>query len=391
MVLELAGLNVQLVLLLLCRLAEIAENLLGNILYMLAPFPCLDAVYKGNVEIVGSALILRIELTSEDGPDLPPRPPVFIGNLGRPGPCGILEEELDVLVKGVGDKGSAIPGHLDCGADEGCEFEDPGLEDGRHVGRKGSVGSKRPDKPRRVRLALDANVALEAGGLAHTGLFADRHVGAPRLDVALSRGGVLGVDGKPVAKDVGELGSVAILPADNLLFVLVVVARGQELSENQFGNVAALRGMKLDGNAVAVVFDPKGSVCDGKVHVFNGLAALGRRGPDKGVSRIDENLVKELVEAGVHLDRLPDHLVTGGIVDPSLNRARGRGSNVGVGELEDVLLVAQEFVGFKRLGGGCHGACWPRGGASLGSIFEDGIISALPIGIPCLSTWRPSM
>ena len=171
---------------------------------------------------------------------------------------------------------------------------------------------------------------------------------------------MLGVDHEALAKDVGQLGSVAILAADNLFLVLVVIARRQELSENQFGNVAALCGMEFDGNPVSVVFDTKGPFKDRNVHAPNRLPAFGGRGPDKGVSRIDNHLVKELVEAGIHLDGFPDHLVCGGVVDPSLNRARGRGSDVGVGELEDVFLVAQEFVGFKRLCcSGCHGLCWP--------------------------------
>ena len=183
MVLELTGLNVNLVLLLFRSLAEITENLLGNIVDVLAPFPCLDAVYKGNVEVVGSALVFGIELASEDGADLPPRATALIGNLAARG--RVLEKELDVLVKGVGYKADAVPGHLDGGAYEGGEFEDTGLEDGHHVVRKGTVWAKRPDEPSRIGLALDADMALDAGGLAHTGLFADSHVGAPRLDVAL--------------------------------------------------------------------------------------------------------------------------------------------------------------------------------------------------------------
>ena len=172
---------------------------------------------------------------------------------------------------------------------------------------------------------------------------------------------MLGVNGESLAKDIGEFGAIAILAPDNLFFILVVIARGQELSKDEFGNVASLGGMQFNGNAVAVIFDTKGSSEDRNVHMPNRLAAFCGGGSDKGISRIHQDLVKEFVEPGVHLNRFPEHLVAGRVVDPSLFGAGGGGSDIRVGELEDVFLVAQEFIGFERLGSGCHGTCW-RGG-----------------------------
>lgn len=162
---------------------------------------------------------------------------------------------------------------------------------------------------------------------------------------------------EPARKDVRELRTIAVLAADDLLFALRVVARGEESAEDQFGNVALFRRMFLDRDSVTVVFHCYNqrlgrSALDRHIDSLNGLAALGDRRTDKGVPSIYKDLIEKLVETWVKLDSFPDHFVGFGIENPSLFAARRSRPNVGIRQLQDVLFVAQDLVGFKLIGHG---------------------------------------
>lgn len=127
--------------------------------------------------------------------------------------------------------------------------------------------------------------------------FADfAHVGAPRLFILLPRILVRGVDGELVRVDVCEFSAVAVAPARQLLFVVVVVGRGEEVAEDHFGDVDLFFLMDLDRDASAVVVDGDGGVLDVDfdfegVHV--GVVDLGR----------DSGSVSEYLDTRVYAPR----------------------------------------------------------------------------------------
>ena len=41
--------------------------------------------------------------------------------------------------------------------------------------------------------------------------------------------------GELVAEDIGQLGAIAILATDNLLLILVIVATGEKMAEDELG------------------------------------------------------------------------------------------------------------------------------------------------------------
>jgi len=96
-----------------------------------------------------------------------------------------------------------------------------------------------------------------------------------------------------LGKDVHQLDSVAVLTTDQLLLVLVVVGRCQELTKDHLRNPGLVLRMLGHGNRVAVILDREGR---GRACNLNRLDCLG---PDCMVVGIDQELINQLVEPGI--------------------------------------------------------------------------------------------
>ena len=213
-----------------------------------------------------------------------------------------------------------------------------------------------------VRREGDARPVLLPGAGRQLGRGAGRHVGAEDLAVAQARARAVGrLDDKLRRKDVGELGAVAVAPARDLFFAVVVVRGGQEVPEDELGDVDPLVLVHLDRDAAAVVLDddPAGGGVDVDAQGVHARVA------DLVVGGVDEDLVEDLVEArgvGDLAEGEAGPALRGGrgggrgagagarggqrvaVKDPERGRLLLGGADVGVGAQEDVLELRQLLV-----------------------------------------------
>ena len=113
------------------------------------------------------------------------------------------------------------------------------------------------------------------------------------------------------AEDVRELGTVAILPANDLLLTLGVIPAGQKLAEDEFRGMDLVFSVNLNRDAVAIILysdlEGRGRL-DTDVNMLDGSAPRLRRRAYKGVAGIHNDLVEEFVESGIEGEGLEDHL-----------------------------------------------------------------------------------
>ena len=127
--------------------------------------------------------------------------------------------------------------------------------------------------------------------LGNDGRVNDGHVVAKDLAVLLAA--LHRLDNKFRGKNVGELGPVAVAPARHLFLRGVIVARSEQMAKDELGRIHPRLGVNGDINAAAVV--PHGKAAARRVQRH--FDALERRAPHLMVARIDQNLVKNLVQA----------------------------------------------------------------------------------------------
>jgi hypothetical protein len=156
-----------------------------------------------------------------------------------------------------------------------------------------------------------------------------------------------------VREDVRQLGAIAILAADNLLLLLVVVPAGKQVAKDHLRNEDLLCGVLFDGNTITIILyaDEETGCRDASTHlnVLDGrLTRLST--PNKSIPSIHDNLIKELVEARVESAVAIDHLPLLCIKDPAHLIVRLYRPNVGVRQLQNVLPVRVLLIGI----GGRH-------------------------------------
>ena len=115
------------------------------------------------------------------------------------------------------------------------------------------------------------------------------------------------------------------------------------MAEDHFGNHNLLILFHFDRDAIAVVLHGDHSVTiaslDTHVNVFDGGHPRGGHGAHKLIACIHNDLVEDLVEARIEVEFAPDHLVRGGIIDPTRLLVGLGAADVGVREFQDVLVM----------------------------------------------------
>ena len=135
-VLDLARLEVHL--LLRGELADIAEDMALDRLYVFATLTGVDAVDEGDVAVLRSASLVIEEHVRQNGCDFPTRATAFIGKALF---SILAEEETDELFKGVGLEFRIVPEDLDLFADKGCEFQSTRVKNSQHVRVEFTIGT----------------------------------------------------------------------------------------------------------------------------------------------------------------------------------------------------------------------------------------------------------
>lgn len=168
------------------------------------------------------------------------------------------------------------------------------------------------------------------------------------------------------AEDIGEFGAIAILPADNLLLPLVVVAAREKVAEDELGCPDLLCGVHLDWDSVAVILysDTEGlpfrsGLSNSNVNVLDG-GSTGLPTTYEGITGIYKNLVENLVEARIECNVAANHFPRSLIKCPARLLMCLCGANIGVWQLQDVLAVSEFLKGrgsghFYTKGGGLGG------------------------------------
>ena len=119
-----------------------------------------------------------------------------------------------------------LPVYLDILAHRHRQIAGPPAEYTEQVGRH--LGETEPSKVGGPR-DTDIRLGLTCHDLR---LVHHRHVVLPRLGILLARHGIDGLHRHLLRKDIGQLHTVAVLTAYELLLVLVVVRGGQKLAKH---------------------------------------------------------------------------------------------------------------------------------------------------------------
>ena len=171
----------------------------------------------------------------------------------------VVEENFDAF----GDSGHVVDSFLD--------ERDGVLIDRGHI------------ESREIRDKGDASPVLLLLVVGDFRLVLRSHVVSERLLVAFTGDRVARLDGEFGRVDVGELGSVSVSTSGDLSFVIVVIRGGEEVTEDELGDVAAFSGVHLDRDSLSVVVDGDGGIFDVDIdfeRIHRGVSDLHSIGSD---------------------------------------------------------------------------------------------------------------
>lgn len=186
---------------------------------------------------------------------------------------------------------------------------------------------------------LDLGLVLAGGDL---GLLHDAHVVAEGLDVLALTGAVDDRDRHLLREDVDELDSVAVLTADELLLLLIVVRGGQEFTEDHLRNVDLVLRVLFDIDRLAVVADGQNAILPIDLDELDGVLRLALAKTDDLIVSIDEKFIDELVEARADRTFVRHELFA--LDDLDLLRMGVDAANVGIGEFENMFTMRELLV-----------------------------------------------
>ena len=322
-------------LLLLDLLEELTRHLIGDLIDVRAALHGANAVDEGH--------LLEVARVRDGHANLPAVVNLLV-NLG--GVLPALQVKVDVIAEALHLEPLAVEEHLGVLADvtggviNALAHQSHGvvLELG-HV-KLGEVG-------------LEGDAGPVVGGLAlgHYRFALLTHVVLEHLAVPPLAAAVAGLDDKLGGEDVGQLGAVSIPAAGNLLLVVVVVGRREQVTKDELGDVDSLLLVHLDRDAVAVVVhaDAPGFLVD-----------VDAEGHHRGIAHlivggVDEDLVEDLVETGDEGHLALDQFVGVLAVHPGLLLSLLARADVGIGAEEDVLelgLLLVDILDGLAVGGG---------------------------------------
>ena len=200
----------------------------------------------------------------------------------------------------------AVVGHLHFLTQSHCQIPDTALDETAHAS-----GDLRHTKPRKVRLppnrhAQDIGLLLRSchGWLADFG-----HVVLERLLIQQLPRLVMNDDLHLLRKDVDELHAIAVLTTDQLLLVLVVVGRSQQLAEDHLRNPHLVLRVLRDIDRLAVILNREAMGLAQHIDLLdlvNHSPGWDRRHllpqTDRMIVSVDQELIDQLVEAGIDCD-----------------------------------------------------------------------------------------
>ena len=144
----------------------------------------------------------------------------------------------------------------------------------------------------KIWLESDARPVLALLALGQLWFAFDTHIVTEDLSVSLLPRSIAGFYDELLGEDVRELGAVTVSPADNLLLVVVIVGRRQQVTEDQLWNVASFLFVHFNRNTVAIVVHANQPLLD--VNVDSQLLHL--RVAHLVVRRVDQNFIENLVQ-----------------------------------------------------------------------------------------------
>lgn len=122
-------------------------------------------------------------------------------------------------------------------------------------------------------------------------LFLLGHVAAPLQSAQLPTARISSLDLEVSGEEIGEFGSVAVSATCHLLLVVMIVRRGEEVSEDEFGNIDSVLLVNLDGYGLSIVGDRHLFTLDldfDSTHLLVSLVV---------VCCVYQDLIKDLIEA----------------------------------------------------------------------------------------------
>mmetsp|Transcript_6709 Transcript_6709/g.16657 ORF Transcript_6709/g.16657 Transcript_6709/m.16657 type:complete len:257 (+) Transcript_6709:2471-3241(+) len=236
----------------------------------------------------------------------------------------------------------------------------------------------------------DARPVVGLLTLGHHGHAREPHVVLEHLPIAQLAAAVARLEDKLGAEDVGQLGAVAVAPARHLFLVIVVVGGGEQVAEDELGDVHPLLLVHLHRDAVAVVVDAD----DARLGVDVDPERAHGRVAHLVIVGVDQDLVEDFVQAGHERHLALHQLVQLLVVHPRQGLSLLARSHVRVWAQEDVLqlrfllvdlfhgppaasrggrdvgglVLAQRRLGCRLLGGG--GLLPRRRGGILGELDD---------------------
>mmetsp|Transcript_50874 Transcript_50874/g.162822 ORF Transcript_50874/g.162822 Transcript_50874/m.162822 type:complete len:336 (+) Transcript_50874:2293-3300(+) len=193
------------------------------------------------------------------------------------------------------------------------------------------VIQRRHSKFGEIRPKCDPGVGLILA-VHHTWCVPDRHVFLEHLREPLLSISCLHF--KAQREYVGELGSIAIAPADYLAVGIVVVVTCQQVTKHHLWDVHLVFLMDHDGKALAIVPNRNGAFLRVNVHL-EGVHAL--RVPHEVICSVDEDFIHDLVECRNVGNLAVDHTALHPVKHPEVLRLRLCAAYIGVRPEEDVL------------------------------------------------------
>mmetsp|Transcript_3117 Transcript_3117/g.7421 ORF Transcript_3117/g.7421 Transcript_3117/m.7421 type:complete len:356 (-) Transcript_3117:9-1076(-) len=191
-----------------------------------------------------------------------------------------------------------------------------------------------------VRPEGDASV-IRPGRLGDLRLAPGLHVALKHLHEFVPALAVGSLEDELAGEDVGELRSVAVSAAGDLLLLIVVVVRGQEVAKNQLGHVDIVLFVDLHRDTRSVVPHPHAS----SLLININLDSVHALVPLVVVRRVHQDLVKNLEQRRHPVDLPLLHLTLLAAPHPQCVGGGLHRPDVGIGTKEDVLNLVQLLVG----------------------------------------------
>ena len=278
--------------------------------------------------------------------------PAVVGRLrdhGHP----VREERLRIVHQTAALDQLRVPSHLHILAQRHGQIPHTALNQALHVGR-----NLRHTEPRKVRLPSDRHAQHIRLLLRrrHARLADLGHVVFETLLVQQLPRLVVHEDLHLLREDIDQLHAIAVLTANQLLLILVVVGRGQQLTEDHLRNPDLVLRVFCDVDGLTIILNREAVGVAENVDLLDRICRVLLAQADRMVMGIHEKFIDELVESRIDGDGLGLELVRG--VEKHLLLRGLDAADIGVGKGEDVLAVRLALVGCRKVGHFLRVLCW---------------------------------